>query len=378
VILARKPSPATVPTADLRAALGAGWGPYLHSQQTVTEEKRLHAVCAEYGVRPIAGDGKPFVRVVPRTSLVPGVPSDRRLLHADGELVIWERPYAEAVSTSLALDVALRGTGALNIDACRVGATVETWPVSRSYGPGQIHPGGVGETQPTGSAPPGRWPANLLLSHAPGCRKVGNEQVKATSVKDKRGTAHWNRDSVRDDVWSPNYADADGLETVEVWECVEGCPVRALGEQSQERPGMVRRVLHSGRGTDSEQGYSDHGTAARFFTTFEPEEHVPFLYCPKANRAERDAGLGPNVRSVHPTVKPLAVIEWLLRLTTRECALVLDPFLGSGTTAVACIRLGRRWAGAEITEEYWPIIEARVAHAQRTAQPELDLGGDVA
>jgi len=55
------------------------------------------------------------------------------------------------------------GTAALNIEGCRIGETVETWPASRSYAPGQIQPGGKGKTQATGPMPSGRWPANLLL-----------------------------------------------------------------------------------------------------------------------------------------------------------------------------------------------------------------------
>ena len=63
---------------------------------------------------------------------------------------------------TVAANVLERGTGALNIDGCRVGDTVETWPKSRSYAPGQIQPGGKGETQATGSVPSGRWPANIV------------------------------------------------------------------------------------------------------------------------------------------------------------------------------------------------------------------------
>ena len=66
---------------------------------------------------------------------------------------------------TVAENVLQHGTGALNVDGCRVGDTVETWPTSRSYAPGQIEPGGKGNTQATGAVPPGRWPANLILSY---------------------------------------------------------------------------------------------------------------------------------------------------------------------------------------------------------------------
>jgi len=61
------------------------------------------------------------------------------------------------------------GSGGLHISASRVGITVETWPATRSYAPGQIQPGGKGSTQATGAVPAGRWPANLILEHLPEC-----------------------------------------------------------------------------------------------------------------------------------------------------------------------------------------------------------------
>lgn len=63
---------------------------------------------------------------------------------------------------TVAANVLAHGVGGLNIDGCRVGDTVETWPSSRSYAPGQMQPGHVGSTQSTGSAPAGRWPANII------------------------------------------------------------------------------------------------------------------------------------------------------------------------------------------------------------------------
>lgn len=66
------------------------------------------------------------------------------------------------LSGTVAANVLEHGTGAINVDGCRVGDTVETWPKSRSYAPGQMQPGHSGETQATGDAPTGRWPANLI------------------------------------------------------------------------------------------------------------------------------------------------------------------------------------------------------------------------
>jgi len=73
-------------------------------------------------------------------------------------------------------------------------------------------------------------------------------------------------------------------------------------------------------------------------------------------------------RTEHPVQKPLALIQWCL---TFANGLVLDPFLGSGTTAVACERLGRRWIGIEISKEYCDIAVKRIE--QERAQLKLCL-----
>ena len=137
---------------------------------------------------------------------------------------------------------------------------------------------------------------------------------------------------------------------------------------------------------DAQSGVSKDGGASRFF------------YCPKASKAERNAGLEglplvkggsmngaetrpnkptnhPIRQNFHPTVKPLALMRYLVRLVTPPGGVVFDPFLGSGTTAVATILEGKIATGAELTEDYYPIIEARVAWAQKqpleTKEPTL-------
>lgn len=68
----------------------------------------------------------------------------------------------------------------------------------------------------------------------------------------------------------------------------------------------------------------------------------------------------------HPTQKPVALMEWCLSLFP-DAATVLDPFMGSGTTGVACVNLGRRFIGIEIEPVYFEIARERIgaAHAQR-------------
>lgn len=112
-----------------------------------------------------------------------------------------------------------------------------------------------------------------------------------------------------------------------------------------------------------------------------------FLYVPKASKSERNYGCeeieaknqyeinkwtendyrkGDGEKTTeprannHPTVKPIKLMEYLIKLVSREGATILDPFLGSGTTAIACLKLGRNFIGIEKEEEYIKIAEARI------------------
>jgi site-specific DNA-methyltransferase (adenine-specific) len=108
-----------------------------------------------------------------------------------------------------------------------------------------------------------------------------------------------------------------------------------------------------------------------------------FLYCPKASRKERDAGcerlprraldLFPNAgtsgdaRNFHPTVKPLELMRWLVRLLCPPEGLVLDPTAGSGSTGVAAVLEGRRFIGIELETAYLEIAAARIKYWSRQA-----------
>jgi site-specific DNA-methyltransferase (adenine-specific) len=111
-----------------------------------------------------------------------------------------------------------------------------------------------------------------------------------------------------------------------------------------------------------------------------------FLYCAKPTRAERDAGcqalperpfnLHPDTgqtapsRNPHPTLKPIDLMRWLVRLACPHGGLVLDPFMGSGTTGVAAALEGRRFCGIEIEEPYIEIAAARIAHWQKAGDAD--------
>jgi site-specific DNA-methyltransferase (adenine-specific) len=142
----------------------------------------------------------------------------------------------------------------------------------------------------TQSEPGGRWPANFALSHCDDCADT----------------------------------------------CVEDCPVRLLDEQSGERrsagnyPTTYSNSSGYSGGIGKVQGplYSDSGGASRFF------------YQAKPSTKERSLGL-PD-RNAHPTVKSIGLMRHLIRLIAAPDSLILDPFTGSGSTAVAALQEGCR------------------------------------
>ena len=83
------------------------------------------------------------------------------------------------------------------------------------------------------------------------------------------------------------------------------------------------------------------------------EDWSRFFYCAKASKREKD-------NSDHPTIKPLELMKYLVRLVTPKDGLVLDPFAGTGTTGEAAVLEGRKYYLIEKTKEYIPDIEKRI------------------
>ena len=150
---------------------------------------------------------------------------------------------------------------------------------------------------------------------------------------------------------------------------------RESGRDAQTHENARRhQAMFDPGGHEKRPGPGDSGSAARFF------------YSGKAVRGEREAGLGeaglakaghyalggfpddlgktgnPNCVNNHPTVKPLALMRWLVRLVTPPGGIVLDPFAGSGTTLCAAAMEGAPWIGIEREERYCQIARARAAH----------------
>ncbi|MDP7368636.1 MAG: site-specific DNA-methyltransferase [Candidatus Pacebacteria bacterium] len=111
---------------------------------------------------------------------------------------------------------------------------------------------------------------------------------------------------------------------------------------------------YKGKEYDKVIGFGDEGSAARFF------------YCPKVSKSERNRGLDKNN---HPTVKPVELMKYLCRLVTPKGGIVLDPFMGSGSTGMAAKDEGFEFIGIEKEKEYYEIAEQRI----NTTSPLLEF-----
>lgn len=246
-------------------------------------------------------------------------------------IVVARKPFDGTVAEN----VTQWGTGAINIDGCRV-EFVSDDDKKESTGKNQHEDfgtepmtnntvyGDYSMVKPTNYNPPGRWPANFIHD--------GSEEVVSLFPNSKGGAYPSKR----------------------------GQAVATSFASGQETEGGFRKM-------------GDDGSAARFF------------YCAKASTAERNAGLEglpkkkADTRSDvaagiwkdmnaahqnhHPTVKPVNLMRYLVRLVTPPDGTVLDPFLGSGTTAVAAIHENAKWIGFEMNPEYANIATRRTEHA---------------
>ena len=103
----------------------------------------------------------------------------------------------------------------------------------------------------------------------------------------------------------------------------------------------------------------DIDSKSRYFDIDIWAEKQGILQISKTSRGEKGKGL-KGFKNTHPTVKPIKLLSWLIKLVSKEGDIVLDPFIGSGTTAVACILLKRNFIGIEKEEDYCKIAEARI------------------
>ena len=246
-------------------------------------------------------------------------------------IVLARKPLAEK---TVARNVLAHGTGAINIDGCRIEGEADR-PMPRTPSGGILRLDGchtvdelralaeAGEKTPTGrdarktlarheaysarreeggekATNTGRWPANVLLDH----HAAAWVDEQSGTLKTGAKKAHHQRHTVGGN-------------------------------------GLTHGRMEGVTGPESE---ANEGGASRFF------------YSAKAPKSER-----PNVDGVqHPTVKPLAIMRWLIRLVTPPGGTVLDPFAGSGTTIEAALIEGFNPVGIEMETDYLPLIRHRI------------------
>jgi len=227
------------------------------------------------------------------------------------------------------------GVGGINIDGCRVG--IDKDDDIHAKNPHTVHiKSNLEFTSSNGEAykvPTGRFPANLIHDNS--------EEVRECFPETK-SQGHWSK-----------------TKTTGFGE---------FGNGSSEYLGV---------GEKDKEG----GNASRFF------------YCAKASKRERNIGCegleesivndgretdidnafqrGITLRkNTHPTVKPIALMEYLVKLVSREGQVVLDPFMGSGTTGMACKKLDREFIGIEMMPDYMEIAKARIDGVKESKQLE--------
>lgn len=154
--------------------------------------------------------------------------------------------------------------------------------------------------------------------------------------------------------------------------CVDGCPCKRLDDQSGIREGCRPHLIKPSKAAKDKikkegnwgslganehfSGFADSGGASRFFNNF--------YFCSKASKSEKHEGL-ENLKenTIHPTIKPIALMEWLVKLTTPEGYVVLDPFMGAGTTGIACFNTNRKFIGVESNTKYYETAKARLTNS---------------
>lgn len=228
-------------------------------------------------------------------------------------IVVARKPLA---SGTVSANVLEHGTGALNIDACRV---------------------------PTDD-------------------KLGGGAEKQTTA-DQKGNEGWTRPWMNDEAARSSHAERVRGNVAKA-EALGRWPANVIHDGSEEvlaafpqAPGQLARASSS---SSSRKNQNVYGVMARGSGGAEPRADLDksaarFFYCAKTSRADRGEG------NAHPTVKPTDLMAYLCRLVTPPGGIVLDPFMGSGSTGKAAIREGFRFIGIDKSPEYCEIAHARIA-----------------
>lgn len=233
--------------------------------------------------------------------------------------------FRKPLDVTIIQNVAKYGVGGINIDGCRISSSSDTRRNSKG-GENGLHGSSTFRIRERRAeeqvAPKGRYPSNVILSHHQGCVEIAGN-----------------------------------------WECHSECPVgqmpfSASGDLSALQRKAENRIY--GKKPNNAQGEwkKNSGSAARFF------------YCAKASVADREDGLEAEEGkrgNTHMTVKPTDLMRYLCRMVVPPGGVVLDPFMGSGSTGKGAVLEGVDFIGIEKEEKYVEIAKARIEFAQKLA-----------
>lgn len=210
---------------------------------------------------------------------------------------------------TVAANVLEHGTGGLNIDGSRIGTGEDRASGGLSGGATDANLYALGMPSRTQRATGGRWPANVILD--PYTAELLDEQSGASRFFYVAKASKRDRN--------------EGLENLEA---------KTAADMTGRKEGSAGLVMKHADGSDKANAYAGTTGSAR--------------------------------QNFHPTVKPTALMRYLVKLVTPPGGTVLDPFTGSGSTGKAAILEGFEFVGIELTEDYIPIIEGRLNHAEET------------
>jgi site-specific DNA-methyltransferase (adenine-specific) len=301
-------------------------------------------------------------------------------------IVMARKPLSEK---TVAENVLRWGTGGLNIDDSRIGTEQIKSNGYYNQDNDPTIPFGISKKnkeQFEGDIHTGRWPANIIFE----C--TCDELIDGKEIKGNENY-NFNNTNTSSNTFTNRGKYTPRTETPKI-HTNPNCPCYILDQQSgistgkvgmtqQSSPNNIYNGFKSTGDTKVNDGKTDKGGASRFY------------YCPKASKKDRDEGLdgfenktgseitgrkegsaglvmeddkqnpfagksSPINKNHHPTVKPTALMLYLIKLVTPVNGTVLDCFLGSGSTGKAAIRGGFDFIGIEREEEYIKIAEARI------------------
>ena len=240
------------------------------------------------------------------------------------------------LSGTVAANVLAHGTGGLNIDGCRIGSDIVGWGGKGAGGnTWNEENNGLGKD---GDARPavGRWPANLV--HDGSDEVLAAFPQTAAAKASMRGVGLTGSDDKVYGKGDPSFNTMRGID---------------------DSGGSAARYFYCAKASKADRNYGLSGEDHTPADLVDRQEGSAGIENPRAG-----AGRTSGSKNPHPTVKPIALMEWLVRLVTPPGGVVLDPFMGSGSTGIAAVKQRFKFIGVELSEEYFKVAQERIIFAR--------------